>query len=67
MLYYNRNDINKGKDPIKSNKQVIKLKITWLCSSCHGLTILCLNISDIAISTVKNVDYCCIIDNISTL
>ena len=28
MLYYNRNDINKGKDPIKSNKQVIKLKIT---------------------------------------
>ena len=27
--------------------------------------ILCINISDIAIITTKNVDYCCIIHNIS--
>ena len=38
-----------------------------VCNTCHDLTILCLNISDIAITTVKNVDYCCIIHNISNL
>ena len=48
----------------------------WLCSNgfkfqdhvrndCHDLTMLCLNISNIAIITVKNVDYCCIMYNIN--
>ena len=32
---------------------------------CHDLTMLSVSISDIAIITVKNVDYCCIIYNIS--
>ena len=36
-----------------------------LCNGCHNLTFLCVNISDIAITTVKNVDYRCIIHNIS--
>ena len=36
-----------------------------LFNSCHDLKILCLNISDIAIVTIKTVDYCCIILNIS--
>ena len=36
-----------------------------VCNGCYDLTILCLNISDIAIITVKKVDYCCIIHNIS--
>ena len=36
-----------------------------VCNGCHHLTILCLNISDIAIITIKNVDYHCIIHNIS--
>ena len=37
-----------------------------VCNGCHDLTILSVNISDIAIIiTVKNVDYCCIIHNIS--
>ena len=31
----------------------------------HDLTTLCVNINDIAIITVKNVDYRCIIHNIS--
>ena len=35
-----------------------------VCNGCHDLIILCLNISDIAIITVKNVDYRCIIHNI---
>ena len=32
---------------------------------CHDLSMLCLNISDIAIITVKNVDYRCIMYNTS--
>ena len=36
-----------------------------VCNGCHDLTILYLNISDIAITTVKNVDYRCIFHNIS--
>ena len=35
----------------------------YVCNGCHDLTILCLNISDITIITVKNVDYRCIIHN----
>ena len=36
-----------------------------VCNGCHNLMVLCLNISDIGIITVKNADYCCIIHNIS--
>ena len=36
-----------------------------VCNGCHDLSMLCLNISDIAITTVKNVDYRCIIHNMS--
>ena len=36
-----------------------------VCNGCLVFTILCINISDIAIITTKNVDYCCIIHNIS--
>ena len=32
----------------------------FVCNSCHDLTMLCVNISDIAVITVKGVDYCCI-------
>ena len=36
-----------------------------ICNSCHGLKFFCLNVSDITIITVTNLDYCCIIHNIS--
>ena len=36
-----------------------------VCNGCHDLAMLSLNISDIVTITVKNVDYCCIIHNIS--
>ena len=36
-----------------------------VCNGCHDLTMLCLNISNIAIITVKGVDYCCVIHDIS--
>ena len=32
---------------------------------CHVFTMLCVNISDIAIITIENVDYHCIIHNIT--
>ena len=35
-----------------------------VCNVCHDLTMLSVNISDIAIITVKNFDYYCIIFNI---
>ena len=36
-----------------------------VCNGCHDLTMLLLNLSDIALITVKSVDYCCIIHDIS--
>ena len=36
-----------------------------VCNGCEYLTMLNVNISKIAIITVKNVDYRCIIENIS--
>ena len=36
-----------------------------VCNGCNDLTMLYLSISDIAIITVKGVDYCCIIHGIS--
>ena len=77
MLYYERTDIGKEIDPTKSNKSK-KCMIChyWffnsgfkfqdsVCSGCHDLTMLCLNISDVSIITVKNVNSRCIIHNIS--
>ena len=36
-----------------------------VCNGCHDLTILCLNTSNIAIITIKNIDYPCSIPNIN--
>ena len=73
MLYYDRFDISKGIDLAKSNnsKECI-ICYYWVfyhgfefqdhvCNGCHDLSMLCLNISEMTIITVKNVDYCCII------
>ena len=35
-----------------------------VCNGCYDSIIVCLNLSDIAIITVKKVDYCSIINNI---
>ena len=77
MLYYDRIDISKGIDLVKSNNS----KEYMIChywffnhgfefqeyvrNDWHELTKLSVNISDIAIITVKNVDYRGIIHNIS--
>ena len=36
-----------------------------VCNGCDDLTMLCLNITNFAIITVKDVDYCCIIHDIN--
>ena len=76
MLFYDRIDISEGIDLAKSNNSKecmichykffnhgFKLK-DYVCNGCNDLSMLCLNISDIAIITVKNVDYCCIMYDI---
>ena len=39
----------------------------YICNGCHDVMMLSVNISNIAITADKNVDYCCIIHNISFL
>ena len=77
MLYYDRIDIRKGTDLAKSNNNkecmiwhcwFFNLRVNfpgYVCTGCHDLTMLSVNISAIAIITVKNVDYRCINYNIS--
>ena len=76
MLYYNRIDISEGIDPTKSNRSNECMNCHYwffnhgfkfqdsVCNGCHDLSILSVNISNIAISTIENVDYRCIIHNI---
>ena len=77
MLYYDRIDLSEGIDPTKCNKSKeymichywffnhgLKFQ-DYICNGCQDLTILCVNISDIAVITVKDIDYHCIIHNIS--
>ena len=35
-----------------------------VCNGCHDLLILCLDISDITIITVKGIDYCCVVHGV---
>ena len=74
----NRIDISEGIDPTKSNRsKECMICHYWffnhgfrfqdsVCNGCHDLTVLHLNISNIAITdiTVKKVNYCCVIHNI---
>ena len=67
MLYYDRIIISKGIDPTKSNKSKECIICHYfffnhgfkfqdsVCNGCHDLTMFSVNISDIAIITVKNV------------
>ena len=68
-------NIDEGTGPTKSNSR--KECMIWhywffnhgfrfqyfVCNDCHDFIILCLNIKDITIITVKNVDYRCIVHN----
>ena len=77
MLYYDRIDISQGTDLAKINNRKECMMChycfvnhgfkfqDYVCNGCHDLSMLCLNISHIAIITVKNVDYRYIMYNIS--
>ena len=70
MLYYNRIDITEKIDPTKSNKSNVTTVFLIMGSNFKLLyamvaMMLSVNISDIAIVTVKDVDHRCIIHNIS--
>ena len=77
MLYYDRIDISKGIYLAKStnHKECMTYHYyffnhwfkfqDYVCNACHDLTMMCLNISNIAIIIVKDVDYRCIISEIS--
>ena len=76
-MHYDRIYSSEGIDVAKSNnkKEYMVCHYSFFnhglriqdsaCNGCHDLTMLCLNISDIAIITVKGVDYRCIIHDIS--
>ena len=76
-LDYDKIDISKGSDPNKSNKNKECLICQYwifnhgikfqdsVCNGCQDLKMLCLDISNIAIITIKNVDYRCVTNNIS--
>ena len=65
--------ISDGIDPTKSNNsQECMICHYWffyhgfnfqdyVCNGCHDLAMLNVNISGIAITTIKNVEYCCIV------
>ena len=76
-MYYDRINVSEGIDLAKSNKSKgCMICHYWffnhgfrfqdyVCNGRHDLTMLCLDMSDITIITVKNIDYFCIIHNIS--
>ena len=80
MLHYDRTDVSEGIDLIKSNnsKECMICHYCFVlfyhgfkfqdsvCNGCHGVTMLSVNISDTSIITVKNIDYCCIINSFIT-
>ena len=77
MLYYERIDVSKGIVLAKgNNSKECMICHYWffnhgfkfldsVCNGCHDLGTLSVHISDIAIITIKNVDYCCNIHNTS--
>ena len=77
MLCYNRIDISEETDLAKSSNSLECMICYYfffnhgfnfqysVCNGCHALSKLCLNISDIAVITAKNINYRCIFHNIS--
>ena len=78
MLYFDINDVSERNNvnKISASKQCdichyryfsnksFKFQ-PYVCSRCHNLVMVSMNQSDIAILNTKNVDYCCIIPEIS--
>ena len=75
MPYYDRNNEGEGIDFAKSNNNKECMVCHYwffnhgfefqysFCSRCHDFSMFCFTVRDIAIITIKNVDYCYIIHN----
>ena len=78
ILYYDRIDVSEGIG-VNKTRQSKESNIchywyfltkgftfqSYVCSRCHGLSMMSMNFSNIAILKIKNADYCCIICRIS--
>ena len=65
MFYYERTNLNEQFDITKSiNSKNVEFVQNSACNGCHGLTMFCLNVSDIVIIALKWVDCRCIIDDV---
>ena len=75
LLHYDRIDISEGIAKSNNSKECMICHYRFfnhrfkfqdcVCNGCNYLTMLSANISDIAITTIKNIAYRCIIHNIS--
>ena len=78
MLYYDRINVFEGIDVNeRSESKECDICHYWyfldkgfkfqpnVCSGCHDLLMISMNLSDIAILNIKSADYCCIISGIS--
>ena len=54
MFYYERTNLNEQFDITKSiNSKNVEFVQNSACNGCHGLTMFCLNVSDIVIIALK--------------
>ena len=78
MLYYDGIDVSEGIDVNKTSESkeynichywyLLNKKFNFqpnICSRCHDLLMISMNLSDIAILNIKSADYCCIISGIT--
>ena len=77
MLHSDRTDITEAIDVAKSNNSKECMVCHYLyffrrfkfqssvCNDCHDLTMLCPGLKDVAIITVRGVDYHCVIYDVS--
>ena len=75
MLHYERTDVSEGTDINETSaskgcdiclyqyflNEEFKFQ-AYVCNRCHDLLMMSINFSDIYISNIKNVDYCCTIN-----
>ena len=79
MLHFDRIDISKGIDPSENNnsKECVICHYWFfnhgfkfqdaVCNDCRDLTMVSVNISNITITTVKNVDYVILLITLANL
>ena len=78
MLYFHRIDVSEGTDVNETSaSKECDICHYWdflnkgfkfqenACNRCHDLLLMSMNLSDIAILSIKSADYCCIISGIS--